>query len=128
MILPAHVSSGQLDRVIVLQRLVTPSLKNALGEEIETWADLAPPMYAGRFEDNGTSQTRGGEPAAQLSVYFMIRYTWFSPAINPRDRLIFVEDGLPPERGTIFKIEAIQLIGRREGHWITGSARPDQGV
>lgn len=120
------LSSGQLDRVIVLQRKLTPARRDALGNEIETWVDLCPPLYAGKIEGGGGEDTRAAEAAAQISMQFVIRDTGFAPPLNPRDRLLFNAAGGPPEQGLVLNIRRVEEIGRRVGHLIDAWARADQ--
>lgn len=100
-------------------------VKNALGEPVETWVDLAA-VWAQKLEMVGGEQTRADEVAGQMSTTFLIRYTAFSPALNGRDRLIYNEAGGPPEEGLIYNIRRVIEIGRRAGHALDAWTRTDQ--
>lgn len=122
---PTTVNSGALDRQVALQRKTITS--NAFGEPVETWQDLAV-VFAQKIEITGAEAVRADEVAAQITTQFLIRYTQFRPALNPRDRLLFNEDGGPPEDGLVFNIRRVSSVGRRNGHLIDAWARADQVV
>lgn len=120
------ISSGQLDRVVILQRRRSPSLKNALGEPIETWLTLGP-AWATKLESAGAETVRADEEAAQISATFVIRWTQFSPPLNPRDRLLYNPDPTQPAAdGLAYNIRRVVEIGRRNGHRIDAWTRADQ--
>lgn len=121
--LPAAISSGSLDRQIALQRKTTT--KNDFGEPVETWVDLAI-VWAQKLELVGGEQVRADEVAAQMSTTFVIRYTAFSPPLNPRDRLLYNEAGGPPEQGLVYNIRRVTEIGRRNGQAVDAWTRTDQ--
>lgn len=121
------ISSGQLDRVVVLQRKLNPAPTNELGEAVETWQELAT-VWAQKADDTGGAEiVRADEEAAQISATFVIRFTDFTPPLNPRDRLLFNPDRRAPAAlGLVYNIRKVGEIGRGVGHRIDAWARSDQ--
>ena len=123
--IPNHLSAGNLNRAVLLQRKSTA--RNTLGEPVETWFDLAGGgVWAQLIEYAMAEDVRADETAARLVAQFAIRYTRFSPPLNPRDRLLWNEAGGAPEAGLIFNIRGVYHIGLNEGHLIDCWARSDQ--
>lgn len=123
---PVGISSGQLDRVVVLQRRVDPPAKDALGGPIEQWIDLAT-VPAQKLDMRGSESVRADEVAAKGMASFVIRYTGFSPMLNSRDRLLYNPDPrLPAASGLTYNITDVREIGRRVGHVLDVQARTDQ--
>jgi head-tail adaptor len=121
------LSSGQLDRLVVLQRKLIPSPVDSLGGAIDTWQNLCEPVWAQKLETGGTEDVRADELAAQISATFIIRFTYFSPMLNPRDRLLFNPDPSQlAQDGLAFNIRRVIEVGRRAGHRIDAWARADQ--
>lgn len=120
------VVSGLLDRQIVLQRATkTPG---DLGSKVDTWGDLAV-VWAQRIDVGGGEQVRADEQAGRISTQFLIRYTWFKPPLNPKDRILYNETGGAPEDGLIFNITRVTPVGGRfNGQLIDALARSDQGA
>ncbi len=119
-------SSGQLDRVIVLQRRQTPAQRDELGEAIEVWQDLAV-VWASKDETAGAEAVRADEVAAQISATFVIWWTDFSPPLNPRDRLLFNPDRRQQAKdGLAYNIRRVTSVGRNVQHRIDAWVRSDQ--
>lgn len=120
------ISSGQLDRVVVLQRKRLPAARDALGSPVDVWDNLTT-TYAQMLITGGDEGMRADEVAAQISATFVIRFTQFSPPLNPRDRLLFNPDAnTPAADGLIYNIRRVTEVGRRVGHRIDAWTRADQ--
>lgn len=121
-----NLSSGQLDRVVILQRKANPPTRNALNEPEELWNDLGV-VWAQMLVTGGAEDVRADEEAAQISATFNIRWTQFNPPLSPRDRLLFNPDPTQPaSAGLVYNIRRVTPIGRLVGHKIDAWARADQ--
>jgi len=120
------LSSGWLDRVVILQRRVNPPERNELGEPIETWVDLGT-VWAQVVETGGSENVRADEEAAVLRATFTIRFTYFTPSLNPRDRILYNSNPLAPAaEGYAYNITRVRMMGRYVGHIIDAATRGDQ--
>lgn len=115
------IEAGSLDRRITLQRSTTT--QNALGEEVETWVDVAT-VSAKRtnlpVRVAAAERVRGAEVAAVRYVSFRIRWAAKWADIDPTWRLIF--------EGRIFNIDDVNEVGRRIGWDIITTARSETPV
>ena len=109
--------AGNLDRRITLQRASVA--QNGLGEEIETWADLAT-VWAEKIESRrlAKEQSDAGEARQALRRRtFRIRWSSGLADLNARDRVIF--------DGQACDILGVTELGRREGLEIETLQRAD---
>ncbi|MEC9433876.1 MAG: phage head closure protein [Pseudomonadota bacterium] len=109
--------SGDLDRRVTLQRAT--SVQDALGEPIQTWADIAT-VWAKKIESRRQAREApdAGEARAALTRRtFEIRWSTTVADLGPLDRLVF--------EGRIFDILGVSEIGRREGLSIEAVARAE---
>ncbi len=107
--------AGNLDRLVQFRRatLAHDGLANA-----ETWADHGSPQWAAKRDVSDGERYRAGEVAASLTTRFQVRYSIFTAAITPKDRMTC--------EGREYNILGIKEVGRREGLEITAAVRIDQ--
>jgi len=103
-----------LDRIVQFRRATFSD--DGFGEA-ETWGDHGFPVRAEKQEISDGERWRAGEVAAHISCRFIVRWTPFTGAITPVDRLIC--------EAREYDISGIKEIGRREYLEITAAARAD---
>jgi SPP1 family predicted phage head-tail adaptor len=106
--------AGPLDRRVTIRRAALA--ENDLGEQIETWSDLAT-VWASRAEVSNRERFAAQEVGATLVARYRIRYSQRLYDLSPRDRIV--------AEGTEHNITGVGLIGRHEGFEITASTRTD---
>lgn len=107
--------SGKLDRRIVIQRATL--VRNAFGEQIETWGTLKE-VWAGVRPVSDGERMRAREVAAEITTRFVVRYSAQLSDLSPKDRVLY--------QGRVFDIIGLKELGRREGWEISANARADQ--
>ena len=112
-VLPA----GKRDRRIKIERYTVA--QNGLGEEIETWAELAT-VWASKKDVSDRERMQAQEVSAEITTRFVILYSTDVNDVNPKDRIEH-----PVSSGTYYDIYGVKEIGRREGFEITATARAD---
>lgn len=106
--------SGQMDRRITIRRATVT--KNDLGENVESWSDLAT-VWSAKEDIRDGERFAAQQTAAEITTRFRIRYSPTVADVNPKDRLLYGEQ--------TYGIVAVKEIGRRDGLEITASARAD---
>lgn len=99
------VNSPRFDRKITLQRKTVT--QNDLGEEVETWTDLATDIWAEKSYRGASEGVQAAEIAAVRALRFVIRWDPGWADVSPLDRLI--HDGVTHD------IYEVNEIGRRDG-------------
>ena len=109
--------AGRLDRRLTIRRATRT--QNALGETVETWADVATVWASKVDKATAEADARGsGEArAATITTHFRIRWSTTTAAVTPLDR-VFVG-------GREFDVTGVREIGRREGVEIMATARAE---
>jgi len=108
--------AGELDHVITIQRAVTTP--NAYNEPVLTFTAYAT-LRAKRTDASTGEQTRAAQVGAQISTWFMVRYSPESVTINPKDRLQI-------EGGLTYEITGVREVERNRWLEISAVARNDQ--
>lgn len=108
------MQAGPLDRRIQFQRA---TLTDDGLSKVETWADHGSPVWASKSDISDGERWRAGEVAAHVTTRFRVRWSQFTAAITPKDRLTC--------SGRKYDITGIKEIGRRESLEITAAARAD---
>jgi SPP1 family predicted phage head-tail adaptor len=108
------VRSARMDRKITLQRKTVS--QNSLGEEVETWADLATVWAEKSYRAAGES-VQAAEVAAVRILRFVIRWDSAWADFSPIDRLTL--------DGVICDVVEVNEIGRRDGLEIFAKARAE---
>lgn len=106
--------AGALDRRITLRRAT--KAQDELGQEIETWADLAT-VWASRRRASARETLAASEVSAAITDVFEIRYDGAWSDLSPLDRVGF--------EGRDYDIVSVDEIGRREGLRIAAVARAE---
>ncbi len=107
--------AGALDRLLTLRRRMVQA--DALGEEVETFADLAT-VRASKTDISDAEKVRAQQVGAEITTRFQIRWSVNWSDLNPKDR---VTCDLRE-----YEVVGVKEIGRREGIEITAAARADQ--
>ena len=109
--------AGRLDRRLTIRRATRT--QNALGETVETWADVAT-VWASKVDKataeadaRGSNETR----AATITTHFAVRWSATTATIDPRDRVRC--------EGRDYDVTGLREIGRREGVEIVATARAE---
>lgn len=106
---------SKLDRRITIQRKTV--VQNGLGEDVETWTDMATVSASKRDVSDG-ERVAAAEVSATITTRFQIRWSRNVQDINPGGhRVLFGE--------RLYDISAVKEIGRREGIEITAAARAE---
>ncbi|MFN0133424.1 MAG: phage head closure protein [Phycisphaerales bacterium] len=106
------MKAGELDKRILIQRRVP--VRNAHGEEIEGWVDVAT-VWAGFKRVSGGEDFEAEQRTNKQQVQFKIRYR---PGLDPTMTLVY--DG---ERYQIEDVGEPEGSRRREALLLTGFAR-----
>lgn len=109
------MDSGTLDRRITIQRN-TPT-QNAIGEPIDSWADLVTVWAA--FKPSGARESYSSESQqldAIATVRFLLRWR-ADVTITAKDRVSW--------DGETYNIHGVQQIGRHDGLELICSAKAD---
>jgi SPP1 family predicted phage head-tail adaptor len=107
--------AGSLDRLVQFRRFTVSS--GAFGAT-ETWADHGVEHPASRRDISDGERWRAGEVQAQVTTRFIVRWSAFTSAITPKDRLVC--------EGRTYEIVGIKEgSGRRQWIEITCAARND---
>ena len=107
---------GDLDRRVQFRRATMTD--DGFTSQVETWADLGGVVWAKKADLSDGERARAGEVAAHVTTRFTVRWSSFTAAITPKDRLVC--------EGVTYEI-----TGRKEGagrrQWIefTCAARVD---
>jgi SPP1 family predicted phage head-tail adaptor len=109
------MKAGALDRRVQFHRATLTD--NGFGQA-ETWAPLGEPVWAARQDVSDGERWRAGEIAAHITTRWTVRWSPFTAALTPRDRLTC--DGLS------YDISGIKETGGRRAFLeITAAARAD---
>lgn len=107
--------AGALDRWLTLQKRTVAD--NALGEEAETFVDLAT-VKASKTDVSDAEKVRAQQVGAEITTRFQIRWSVNWSDLNPKDRVTC--------DGRAYEVTGVKEIGRRDGIEITACARADQ--
>ena len=91
-------------------------VQNDLGEEVETWNQLAQP-YAEKVDIRDGERLAAAEVAATITTRFRVLWSAQYSDVNPADRLVC--------DGRTFDIWGVKEIGFHEGLEITAAARAE---
>lgn len=108
------MKAAALDRRITLRRATMT--QDALGQDIETWADLAT-VWASRRRASARETLAAAEVSAAITDVFEIRWDSAWGDLSPTDRLI--------SDGRDYDIVSVDEIGRREGLRIAAVTRAE---
>ena len=109
------MEAGKLDRRVQFRRF---TLIDDGFAQVESWVDYGLPAWAQRRFVSDGEQVAAAQVAARITARFLVRWTFATGAITPKDRLIC--------EGREYDITGVKEIGRREGVEITAAARADQ--
>jgi len=109
-------AAGRLDRIVQFRRATIGS--DGFGAT-ETWADHGAPQPAQRTDVSDGEKSRAGEVQATLMTRFVLRWSAFTAALTPKDRLV--------TEGRDYSIHGIKEPPGTRRQWleITASARND---
>jgi SPP1 family predicted phage head-tail adaptor len=108
------MEAGKLDRRVQFRRF---TLIDDGFAQVESWVDYGPPVWAQRRFVSDGEQVAAAQVAARITARFLVRLTFATGEITPKDRLIC--------EGREYDITGVKEIGRREGVEITAAARAD---
>jgi len=109
------VRAGRLDRRVQFRRATEGT--DGFGQT-ETWGDHGGPVWAEKTDVSDGERWRAGEVAAHITTRFRVRYSAFTAAITPKDRLVC--------DGAIYNISGVKEVGERRTFLeITAAARAD---
>lgn len=106
---------SKLDRRITIQRKT--STQNALGEDVEMWADMATVFAAKRDVSDG-ERVAAAEVSATITTRFQIHWSPTVKGIAPGDHRVVYD-------ARTYDITAVKEIDRRKGLEITAAARAE---
>jgi head-tail adaptor len=86
-------------------------------EQLQTWADHGAPVWGSRSDVSDGERWRASEVQAHVSARFVVRWSPFTDAITPKDRLRV--------DGQTFDISGRKLVGRNDRIEFTAAARAD---
>lgn len=110
------IGAGRLDRRIQFRRATLTD--DGYTSAAETWADHGSPVWAQKTDVSDGEKWRAGEVQAGITTRFLVRWSAFSAAITPKDRLACA--------GVTYDIVGIKEgAGRRDWVEITAAARND---
>lgn len=110
------MAAGRLDRRVQFRRATLHD--DGLGE-VEDWTDHGAPVWAERKDVSDGERWRAGEVAAHITTRFLVRWSPFTVALTPKDRLVC--------DGREYDISGIKEAGGRQSFLeITAAARVDQ--
>lgn len=109
------IAAGDLDRRIQFRRAVVTH--DGLSS-VETFANHGCPVWASKRDVSDIEKARAMEVQASITTRFVVRWSPFSAALTPKDRLVC--DGVE------YDITGIREFGRRVMREITASARADK--
>lgn len=108
--------AGPLDRRVQFRRA---TLSDDGFGQVETWADHGSPVWASKMDASDAERWRAGEMQASITTRFRVRWSSFTSALTPKDRLVC--------EGETYDITGIKEVGaRRTFLEITAAARADQ--
>lgn len=107
--------AGPLDRWLTLQRRTVAD--NALGEEAETFIDLAT-VRASKSDIGDAEKVRAQQVGAEITTRFQIRWSVNWSDLTSKDRVSC--------DGREYEVVGVKEIGRRDGVEITACARAEQ--
>ena len=109
------MNAGSLDRHIQFQRATITD--NGLSQ-VETFKAHGVPVWARKTDISDGERFRAGEVAANITTRFVVRWSYFTRDMTPKDRLTC--------EGRTFDISGIkEPEGRRQWLEITAAARAD---
>lgn len=108
------MTAGPLDRRVQFQRA---TLADDGFTSAPTWAAHGSPVWAAMTPVSDGERWRAGEVAATVTARFRVRWSAFTAALTPEDRLE-CED-------RTYDITGLKELGRREFIEITASARAE---
>lgn len=106
--------AGALDRRIQFRRAALAD--DGIGQA-EVFADLGDMVWASKADVSDGERLRAGQVEASLTTRFVVRWSPFTAALTPKDRLRC--------EGRDYDILWIKEIGRREGLELSARARAD---
>ena len=111
------MDAGALDRRLTIRRATRT--QNALGETVETWADVATVWASKVDKATAEADARGsGEArAATITTHFAVRWSATTATVSALDRVVCA--------GRDFDVHGVREIGRREGLEIIAMARAE---
>ncbi|MDB5540529.1 MAG: hypothetical protein JWQ89_2256 [Devosia sp.] len=107
----------RLDRKITLERF-TFTTDAGSGEQVKTWAQIVPPVWASRRRASARETLAAAEVSAEVTDIFETRWDSSWSDLDAKDRLVY--------EGRTYEIATVDEIGRREGLRIAASARADE--
>lgn len=109
------MGAGRLDRRVQFRRAV---LVDDGFQQVELWSSHGTLVWAEKRDLSDSERWRAGEVQAHVSTRFVVRWSAFTAAITPRDRLICA--------GREYDITGIKEgPGRRQWLEITAAVRID---
>lgn len=109
-------AAGDLDRRIQFRRATLQD--GPLGRK-EVFADHGTPVWASKRDVSDGERVRAAEVQAQITTRFVVRWSSFSAALTPKDRLVC--------GGLEYDISGIKEIGKRRTYLeITAATRVDR--
>lgn len=109
------IRAGDIDRRIRIER-ASITQDPGSGENVENWALLAE-VWASKRDVSDRERVAAAEVAAEITTRFVIRWSSQVSDVNPKDRIGF--------DGRTYGIEAVKVVGRREGLEISATARAE---
>lgn len=109
------MDAGRLDRRVTLVR--RKSGTNAFGEPVDEWDALAT-VWANVTPVSDGERVRAGETLSSKLSRFIIRWSSTVSTVDPKDRINY--------DGSVWDIQGVKEIGRREMIELTASARGEQ--
>lgn len=107
--------AGDLDRRVQFRRAVL--VDDGIASKLQ-FANHGSPVWASKLDVSDGERYRAAEVQAVVTTRFRVRWSAFTAAITPKDRLVC--------EGRDYDITGIKEIGRREYVEITAAARQDK--
>jgi SPP1 family predicted phage head-tail adaptor len=108
-------NAGKMDRRVQFQRA---TITDDGFSSVETFANHGSPVWASKNDVSDGEKWRADQVSAVISARFQVRYSTFTAALTPADRLVY--------GGTTYDISGIKEIeGRKRIFEITAAARAD---
>ena len=108
-------NAGKMDRRVQFQRA---TITDDGFSSVETFANHGSPVWASKNDVSDGEKWRADQVSAVISARFQVRYSTFTAALTPADRLVY--------SGTTYDISGIkELEGRKRIFEITAAARAD---
>jgi head-tail adaptor len=119
---------GALDRTIAIQRAVYS--QSASGEPVPTWVTLST-RPASLQPITGSERFAKQQIIGNATVAFVVRWAEIIADITPIDRVIYPASALvkspsDPAANSVYDIQFVEEIGRREGLRIFSVVRQDE--